>query len=236
MMLGDIQIAILAGGLGTRLQGVLPSLPKILAPVQGKPFLDYLLEWLIAQGARRVVLCLGYRSADVLSYLSGRSFPPLEILTVVEPEPLGTAGALAHARHLLVTDPVMILNGDTVVDADLNQFLAAHRASGAEISLLAVKVDDAGRYGQLELDADDRVIRFQEKDPKARDRAWINGGMYLCGPAIMQRIAQLPKGSLERDLFENLPPGAIQAWRTHGRFLDIGTPETLSLASEVLTA
>jgi mannose-1-phosphate guanylyltransferase len=190
MTLGDIQIAILAGGLGTRLRGVLPDLPKILAPVHGKPFLEYLFDWLIRQGSRRVVLCLGYRADDVLSYLSGHSFAPLEIVTVAEPEPLGTGGALANARSLLVTDPLMIMNGDTFLDADLDDFLAAHRASKAELSILAVSVEDAGRYGRLQLDANDRVIRFEEKDPEAMERAWINGGVYLCGPAILQQIAR----------------------------------------------
>ena len=142
------------------MRGALPGLPKVLAPVGGKPFLEYLLEWLIGQGARRVVLCLGYRARDVLAWLHGRSFPPLEILTVSEPEPLGTAGALANARALLGTDPVLVLNGDTFLDADLNQFLAAHRASGAELSVLAGEVEDAGRYGRMEIDAIQRVVRF----------------------------------------------------------------------------
>src|SRR5690242_20947345 len=107
MKLGEIQVAILAGGLGTRLRRVLPDLPKVLAPVNGKPFLEYLLEWLIRSGSRRVVLCLGYRSDEILTYLNSRSFAPLEILTIVEPEPLGTGGAVSHARGVLVSDPVI---------------------------------------------------------------------------------------------------------------------------------
>jgi mannose-1-phosphate guanylyltransferase len=236
MTLGEVHIAILAGGLGTRLRGVLPDQPKVLAPVHGKPFLEYLLNWLIHQGARRVVLCLGYRADDVLAYLSSRSSAPLEIQTVVEAEPLGTGGALANARALLGTDPVLVINGDTFLDADLNRFLAAHRASQAEISILAVEVENAGRFGRMILDRNDRVVRFEEKSPEAKGKAWINGGVYLCSPAIIAQVARLPKCSLERDVFGKLPPGTIHAWRAYGRFLDIGTPDTLSLASEVLTA
>jgi mannose-1-phosphate guanylyltransferase len=236
MKLGEIQVAILAGGLGTRLRCVLPDLPKVLAPVNGKPFLEYLLEWLIRSGSRRVVLCLGYRSDEVLSYLSSRSFAPLEILTIVEPEPLGTGGAVSHARGVLVSDPVIIMNGDTVLDVDLNEFLAAHRASQAEISIVTARVDDSGRYGRVELDANDRVAQFEEKNPNFRERAWINAGIYCCSASILDRIALLPTGSLERDVFEKLPSGTIRAFRTHGSFLDIGSPESLGRAPEVLPA
>ena len=235
MDIADIDIAVLAGGLGTRLQGVLPETPKILAPVLGKAFLEHLLNWLIRQGARRVILCLGYRAGDVLAYLEAHSFAPLEIRTVVEPEPLGTGGAIARARPLLNSEPVLVINGDTLVDADLNAFLAAHRTSHAEASILCTEVEDAGRYGRLEIDAHDRILRFVEKDA-ATEPAWINAGYYLFGRTALEAIAALAKGSLERDIMQRMRPGTIHASRTHGRFLDIGTPETLGLAHEVLTS
>jgi NDP-sugar pyrophosphorylase family protein len=233
--IADIDIAILAGGLGTRLRDVLPETPKILAPVLGKAFLEHLLDRLIRQGARRVILCLGYRAGDVMAYLEARSFAPLEIWTVVEPKPLGTGGAIASARPLLNSDPVLVMNGDTLVDADLNAFLAGHRASHAEASILCTEVEDPGRYGRLEIDAHDRVLRFVEKDANTGP-AWINGGYYLFGRAALEAIATLSKGSLERDILQRMRPGTIHASRTHGRFLDIGTPETLSLAHEVLAS
>ena len=233
--IADIDIAVLAGGLGTRLRGVLPETPKILAPVLGKAFLEHLLDWLNRQGARRVILCLGYRAGDVLAYLEARSFAPLEIRTVVEPEPLGTGGAIARARPLLNSEPVLVMNGDTLLDADLNAFLAGHGASHADASILCTKVEDAGRYGRLEIDAHDRVLRFVEKDATTGP-AWINGGYYLFSRAALEAIATLSKGSLERDILQRMRPGTIHASRTHGRFLDIGTPETLSLAHEVLTS
>jgi len=233
--IADIDIAILAGGLGTRLRDVLPETPKILAPVLGKAFLEHLLDRLIRQGARRVILCLGYRAGDVMGYLEARSFAPLEIWTVVEPKPLGTGGAIASARPLLNSDPVLVMNGDTLVDADLNAFLAGHRTSHAEASILCTEVEDSGRYGRLEIDAHDRVLRFVEKDANTGP-AWINGGYYLFGRAALEAIATLSKGSLERDILQRMRPGTIHASRTHCRFLDIGTPETLSLAHEVLAS
>lgn len=235
MDIRDIDIAVLAGGLGTRLREILPATPKILAPVGGKPFLEHLLAWLSRQKARRVLLCLGYRAADVLSLLEQRSFGTLEIETVIEPEALGTGGAVAFARPRFRSEPVLVMNGDTFVDVDLNAFLAAHQACGAEASILCVQVENAGRYGCVEIDAAGRLIRFTEKDSAATGAAWINGGMYLFGGALLERIAKLTKGSLERDILQNVPAGRIFAFQTQGRFLDIGTPETLALAPEVLT-
>ena len=236
MEIANIDVAVLAGGLGTRLQGVLPATPKILAPVGGRPFLEHLLEWLIRQGARRTVLCLGYRSADVLAFLETRSFAPLELHTVIEAEPLGTGGAVANALPRLGSDPVLVINGDTIVDTDLRTFLAAHCTSQAVASILCARVEDAGRYGRLEIDSQQRVVRFEEKDPAADKPAWINAGFYLFGRSALRDIAKLSKGSLERDILEKMPAGAIHAFLTSGRFLDIGTPETLALAPEILTS
>jgi mannose-1-phosphate guanylyltransferase len=236
MSIADLDIVVLAGGLGTRLRDVLPETPKILAPVGGRPFLDHLLQWLIRQGARRVVLSLGYRARDVQAYLETHSFAPLQIQPLIESEPLGTGGAVAFALPFLQSDPVLVINGDTFVDGDLNAFLAAHRDSGADASILCAEVENAGRYGRLEIDAAGRVRRFAEKDPAASGPAWINAGIYLFGPRVLEKITALKKGSLERDILEQMPPGSIAAFRAQGRFLDIGTPETLALAPEVLTA
>jgi len=234
-MISKIDIVVLAGGLGTRLREVLPGLPKAMAPVAGRPFLDHLLVWLRAQGARRVVLSLGYQSAVVLQYIQDHAFPPLEIDTVVEPSPLGTAGAIAFARPALTTDPVLVINGDTFVDVDLNAFLVAHQASGAAASLVCAWLDHPGRYGRLELDQHDWIVRFEEKDPAELEPSWINAGVYLFNGSVLDHhIANLSCGSLERDVLGTLPPRFIHAYKTRGRFLDIGTPETLDMASEVL--
>jgi NDP-sugar pyrophosphorylase family protein len=236
MSIAHLDIVVLAGGLGTRLRDVLPETPKILAPVGNRPFLDHLLHWLIRQGARRVVLSLGYRAADVLAYLEARSFAPLEIHPLVETEPLGTGGAVAFALPFLHSDPVLVINGDTFVDTNLNAFVRHYRDCGSDASIVCAEVENAGRYGRVEIDPAGRVRRFAEKDPAASGPAWINAGAYLFGRQVLKKIATLRKGSLERDILEKMPPGSIVAFRAQGRFLDIGTPETLALAPEVLTA
>lgn len=234
MAITDIDVAVLAGGLGTRLREVLPATPKILAPLGNRTFLEYLLEWLARQGARRVVMCLGHRSSDVVSFLENRPRQGMDVVTVIEPEPLGTGGAVAFAQPQFRSDPVMVMNGDTAVEADLNAFLAGHVASGADASILCAKVESAGRYGRIEIDDNQRVSRFVEKDSSFTGTAWINAGVYLFNERILQAIGRLAKGSLERDILEKMPAGRIHAFRSSGRFLDIGTPETLALASEVL--
>jgi mannose-1-phosphate guanylyltransferase len=230
-LVSDVDIVVLAGGLGTRLDGLLTDAPKIMAPIAGRPFLDYLLGWLTEQGAARVILGLGHRARPVLDYLEAHSFSPLEIITVVEPRPLGTAGALGFASSCLRSDPVMVMNGDTFVEADLSAFLASHRNAGTAASMLSVQVNDAHRYGRIDIDASDRIARFEEKSSAATEPSWVNAGVYLFDRSILERIVELQHGSIERDVLETLPPGSVHACRTEGRFLDIGTPESLAQAS-----
>jgi NDP-sugar pyrophosphorylase family protein len=227
--LSGIDVAVLAGGLGTRVARSLGELPKILAPAGGRPFLDHLLDWLGGQGVRRVVLCLGHRAAPVLAHLQRAPRAGIEIVCSVEKEPLGTAGALAHARPLLASDPVLAMNGDTVAEVDLAAFLGAFRAARTGLALVGAAMDEPGRYGRMEIGEDGRVMRFREKDDAGAPPYWISAGIYLFGRAALDEIAALGRGSLERDFLERRPAGAIHAFRIAGRILDIGTPETLAL-------
>jgi NDP-sugar pyrophosphorylase family protein len=229
--LAEVTIVVLAGGLGTRLASVLEGLPKIMAPVAGRPFLDYLLGWLSDQGARSVTLSLGHRAGPVQVYLSERTYEMLEIRCVLEPSPLGTAGAVAYALPSLSRGPVMVMNGDTFVDVDLGAFLAAHRSSGATASVVCAHVDNPGRYGRVEIDSHNRITCFMEKSGHT-EPSWINAGVYLFERTSLEQIQKLRTGSLERDVLQAMPPGEIHAFCVRGRFLDIGTPETLAQAPE----
>lgn len=230
--LRDLDIAILAGGLATRLAHVMPDVPKILAPVGNNTFLDYLLKWLAGQGAAHVVLCLGHLARGVQERLAVSRTYGLDISVTVEPRPLGTAGAVAFAYPLLKSDPVMVMNGDTFVDVDLVQFLQAHNKSDAVASVLCAWVEQAGRYGRIDIDEHDRVARFVEKDGSV-DPSWISAGVYLFGRPILQQVERCVGGSLERDVLQVLPPHTIHAFKTNGPFLDIGTPEALARASKL---
>jgi len=234
--LQSCDILVLAGGLGTRIRPVLGDLPKLLAPVGQRAYLDFLLEWLQRFGARRVVLALGHGAPAIIAHLRRRPSDSLVIEALVEPRPLGTAGAVRFARARLATDPVLVLNGDSFVDADLCAFHAAHAASGASGTLLCVEVDDAGRYGRVLVDTQRRIGGFREKDPAFRGRALVSAGVYLLSPALLDAIAAGEAASIERDVFERLPAGSLAAFAGSFRFIDIGTPETLALAESVLGA
>lgn len=221
-----LEAAILAGGLGTRLGGALGDLPKAMAPVAGRPFLARLLDQLAADGVARAVLCLGHRARPVLDWLPAA---PLPVEAVVEPSPRGTAGALRLALPRLGAGrPVLVLNGDSWIDAPLAPFLAAHRRSGAPGSLLCVAVEEGGRYGRIERDPAGRVLRFREKEAGAAGPALVSAGRYLFEQPILDRLAADLHPSLENGLLQALPPGTLYGHPAAGSFFDIGTPASLA--------
>jgi len=226
---------IIAGGLGSRLQGVLGDTPKILATVAGRPFLESLFDQLKQAGVGRVVLALGHLADAVLEYLKAHPRTDMEIEPVVEPEPQGTAGAIRFARDRVLSDPVLVMNGDTFLDADLGDFLRAHEDSGAHASLLTMEVEDVGRYGALIVDGESRIIRFREKGD-ADGPGLINGGVYLFSASFMDAIAEGDAVSLERDILEQCPAGTLRAHIHRGAFVDIGTPESLDAAQKIIEA
>jgi NDP-sugar pyrophosphorylase family protein len=234
--LASIDVLVLAGGLGTRIRPVLGDTPKLLAPIGGRPYLRHLLDWLRKFGARRIVLGLGQGAGAVLDHLKAHPAADLDIHTVVEPSPLGTAGAIRFARAELHSDPVLVLNGDTFVNADLCALLARQRETGALGTLVCVDVDDAGRYGRVMLDVRGRIEGFAEKDPSFRGPVAVNGGVYALSAELLDRIAAGEAKSIEYDVFQRLPAGELAAYSGHFDFIDIGTPESLAAAADVFDA
>jgi NDP-sugar pyrophosphorylase family protein len=226
---GRIPVAILAGGLGTRLRPAIGERAKVIAPVDGRPFLRLLLDQLAAAGFRDVVLCTGFRADEVEAALGARH-GPIALRYSRESEPLGTGGALRGALPLLAGDEILAMNGDSFCELDFAAAWAWHRGKGSDATLVAVEVPDASRYGRVEIDADDRVRRFTEKQ-EGGGAGWINAGIYLLSRA---RIAALPAGralSLERDALPAWASTALYGYRVRGRFIDIGTPGAYSAAS-----
>ncbi|MCD6073913.1 MAG: nucleotidyl transferase [Rhodospirillales bacterium] len=222
--LADIDVVILAGGLGTRLRPVLADKPKVLAPIGARTFLDLLLDRLASFGARRVILSLGYLAHEVRAHLAAFPRNDMTILPLDEPEPLGTAGALRFARPHLRRGTILVLNGDSFVDADLCAFVAVHRTLGAEGTVLCARVSDAARFGTVEVDAAGRIVSFREKTGVALPGT-INAGLYLMESALIERIEAAQGPSLERDVFQTAPAGTLVAHVGDFAFLDIGTPD-----------
>lgn len=234
--LAGLDTVILAGGMGSRLEHVLHGTPKLLAPIGGRPYLDYLFAWLGQFGLRRIIFSLGHLGDKVVQYLESKPFPGFEIAPRIEPEPMGTAGALRFVREEIHTDPALVMNGDSFVDADLGAFLTCHRRGGATASILCTEFDGAERYGQVEVDGDGRIARFIEKGDAPAGRSRISAGVYLLGAELLDQIAAGDQVSLERDVFAQLPPRSLTSMTGSFRFIDIGTPESMRAAQSVLPA
>lgn len=220
---------VLAGGLGTRLRAAVADAPKVLAPIDGRPFLDILLSRLYARGFRQVLLLTGYLSEQVASFVADRPSPADLTITISREEsPLGTAGALGWARSH-ARGPFFLLNGDTFFDFDPQRLRSVHRAARADVSLAATRVPDGARYGALELDEAGLVRAFREKDVSAGP-AVINAGVYLIEPGVLDAIPAGAKLSLETDVLPRLiAEGRRVAAAIEERdFFDIGTPESYS--------
>jgi len=230
--LKNIDVVVLAGGLGTRLSSVLKDKPKILAPIGKRPYIVFLLSWLKSFGARRVIFGLGHLAGVVSDYLDANATDDIEISVVIEEKPLGTAGAISNLCSQIRTNPVVIMNGDSFVDANLCEFVAFHRRENATVSILCTKVPDAGRFGVVKIDGDNRIVEFQEKNAYAGEGI-INAGIYLFDHTRLSEISKSGP-SLEKDFFPNQPIGRLIAMSGQYNFLDIGTPLDLARAPDIL--
>ena len=220
---------LLVGGLGTRLRSAVPSTPKPLAPIGNTSFLQLVVRQLQSQGVRRLVMCTGYLAARIEDeFGDGRKWG-VAIDYSREPHPLGTAGAVKLAeRHVSAGPDFLVLNGDSFLEINLQQFIRFHREQGGLISIAVHKVENALRYGTVQVDTGRRVTGFTEKSA-IRGPGLVNGGVYVFNRAVLQHIPQGP-ASLERDIFPRLVGSGMYAFEQHGMFIDIGTPEDYARA------
>jgi NDP-sugar pyrophosphorylase family protein len=225
----NIPAVLLVGGMGTRLQPVLPSTPKPLARVGSMPFLELLVLQLRSQGIRRMVMCTGHLAGQIEEEFGDGHKWEVAINYSQESLPLGTAGAVKFAeRHLEQASEFLVLNGDSFLELDFSQFIRFHREHGGLISMAVRRVTDATRYGTVQIDARHQVVGFSEKTG-AHAPGIVNGGVYVFDRAVLERIPQGP-GSLERDVFPRVLEQGVYALEQHGMFIDIGTPEDYARA------
>lgn len=222
--LADVDVVILAGGTGSRLAPVTSDVPKVLVPVAGKPFLEHLFDQLRKAGAKTVVLSLGYKAQMFTDHLTAHPPDGLQIKISFERTVLGTGGGLRLAYASLARDLLLVMNGDSFVDADLGAFLAFHKEKKAEVSLLLTRVPDIARFGGVETDELGAVTRFSEKG-RAGPGA-INSGIYLMERALLRTIPTSRPVSLERETFPSRIGKRFFALAGDFPFIDIGTPES----------
>jgi NDP-sugar pyrophosphorylase family protein len=246
--LREVQAVILCGGLGTRLRGVLPAVPKALAPTAGRPFLDYLLQFLVSAGITEVLLCVGVLGEAILEYCRSRKLDGLTLTVSREPERLGTAGALKHAEQFIHTDPFLMMNGDTFLELDLAALLKQHRKSGAAITMAMATVSDARRYGTVVTDARGWVTAFKEKEvgpgctAPATAATWpldagkqINAGYYAIQREVLKHLPVAPPAvSFETEVLPAFVLKGLHGYSTNGFFIDIGVPEDLARAQAAM--
>lgn len=221
---------VLAGGLGTRLRTTVPDLPKPMAPVAGRPFLEHLLDYWIDQGVRHFILSVGYK-AEIIEARFGRSYRQASIDYAIERSPRGTGGGLllAAARLADTTKPFLVVNGDTFFAVSLAALAEAHRAHAADWSFALFRTAEKGRYLGMAL-ADDGRIDSLETGTTDGERL-ANGGVYLVSPTALERAAKDLDAdatmSLENDLLPALMKqgGRLCGLPCTGTFIDIGVPD-----------
>ena len=220
----QLTVCILAGGLGKRLGAITQQVPKPMVHVSGRPFLHLLMDHFASLGFRRYVLAVGYLWEQIRDYFSdGRRFG-WDVQYAVEPEPLGTGGAVLWARELW-GDRALVANGDTFLPEDWRGLLAAHDRAGLPATMALVHCDDCSRYGKVAT-AGDRVTAFEEKRPNAGP-GWVNGGVYVLEAQALEGFRRGQAFSLEADVFPRLA-GRIAACPCRLGHVDIGTPESLA--------
>jgi D-glycero-alpha-D-manno-heptose 1-phosphate guanylyltransferase len=226
---GPIQEAIiLAGGLGTRLRSAVPDLPKCMAPVAGRPFLFYVVNYLRMQGIEKIIFSLGYMHEVILDWLQ-QEFPTLHYDYVVEDEPLGTGGAIQLALRKAETDHVFVANGDTLFKFDALAMLDQHFEKKAECTLALKPMQQFERYGVVELNEQDTILSFKEK--QYYESGLINAGLYLINKQSFLARDFPVKFSFEKDYLEKFVGELVFSGLSRDAyFIDIGIPEDYNRA------
>jgi D-glycero-alpha-D-manno-heptose 1-phosphate guanylyltransferase len=226
-----MEVIILAGGMGTRLRELVKDVPKPMAPIKGKPFLDYLLNWVMQYPVKKFVFAVGYK-ADVIKEYFGNSFQNIPIIYAEENQPLGTGGAITNALSFVSSAEVTIINGDTYFPIDLELFNAFHQKSGSSLSIALKEMTDFERYGSVDL-AGNVITAFKEKQPIKK--GFINGGIYILNRAFLQNLNLPLQFSFEQTVLEKeVLTGKLNAMVFNDTFIDIGVPIDYKMACEKL--
>lgn len=227
-----MDVIILAGGKGTRLQGVIGNMPKCLALIAGKPFIWHLLNYLKDWEFNKIILSVGYQKEMIISYFNTN--PNDRVLFAEETEPLGTGGAIRFALGLTSSKDVLVINGDTLFKIDLSLMIQYYHSTDAEAVIALRMVNDIARYGEVIVDDESIITSFNEKSDR-NSPGLINGGIYLLNRTLIEQSHFRSSFSFEKDFL----PDAIASKKVHGimfndYFIDIGVPGDLEQAQSDL--
>ena len=224
---------ILAGGLGTRLRSVIYDLPKCMAPVNGRPFLAYVVDHLMGEGISKFIFSLGYKHEAIVEFVT-KEYGKSDIDFSLEEEPLGTGGAIKLACKKTNEKNVLVVNGDTLFKIKLNQLDLFHDKNSADCTLSLKPMQNFDRYGVVELNKDNSIKDFKEK--QYYEKGFFNGGIYVLNVSNFLKEELPDKFSFEKDYLEKFVTqrkffGVIQ----DEYFIDIGIPEDFERAGRELT-
>jgi mannose-1-phosphate guanylyltransferase len=220
-----MQAVILVGGEGTRLRPLTSTVPKPVVPLVDRPFISFMLDWLVRHGIDDVIMSCGFLATSVRNVLGDGSGLDIRLRFVEEPDPRGTAGALKFAEPML-DERFLMLNGDVLTDIDLSAQIAQHEATGAKATLALVPVADPSAYGLVHLNDDRSVRDFVEKpSPDAIDTNLISAGAYVLDRSILELVPPERNVSIEREVWPRLIGDGLYGFPSESYWLDIGSPE-----------
>ena len=233
-----MEAIILAGGLGTRLRSAVPSLPKPMAPIKGKPFLGYLFDYWLHQGIKHFILSVGYKY-EVIHERFGTKYKDADVSYAIENEPLGTGGGLLLAlKQLRSKEPFLLLNGDTFFAVNLNNLFKYHKNCRADMTLSLVEIKNNKRYSGVLLDKQGLVCSIDSPTDSSKTSI-ANGGVYMIEHDLFRKHLKrsLNKCSLEEELLPQLliQKKLIAGFASNDSFIDIGIPHDYNLAANVLS-
>lgn len=223
---------ILAGGFGTRLQSVVSDVPKPMAPINTIPFLNYIFDYLKFYNIERVVLSTGYLSEKISEYYK-EEFNGIKISYTKEETPLGTGGGIRLAMLKCNTKNILVLNGDSFFDVNLNKYYNQYTSFHSDCTLALRKVDNAARFGTIKLGDMNVIKKFKEKDSIEKE-GLINGGVYILNRDLfLAKTIEKNPFSIEKDFYETkINELNIFGFEYDGYFIDIGIPEDYTKAQD----
>ncbi len=225
-----MEAIVLAGGFGTRLKQVVPDLPKAMAPIVGRPFLEILLSTLARKGFKRVVLSLGFKAENIIKHF-GESYAGMTLLHEVETHPLGTGGATRAALARCLYDHVFVFNGDTYLNLEVDDLDCMWQSKRHPV-IVVREVSDTARFGRVEM-CNGRIQAFLEKG--VAGPGLISAGCYVLPKAALDNFPFGKPFSIETEYFmKQLQNIWFDGFVTHGRFIDIGVPDDYKIAQTLL--
>lgn len=218
-------LLVLCGGQGTRLRTVVHDRPKPMVMIEGRPFVDAVIESCVRQGIRRVILCTGYMGHHFEDWYLGRE-RAYGLFFSQEQSPLGTAGAVMHAASLIRSNPFLVVNGDSLCETDLKALLAFHAEHGGVATLALTTAGSRTDVGFVTMHRDGRISAFAEKQPGA-SAGFHNAGIYVFERSVLEGWPAHRPCSIEEDLLPKILGQGVYGLICDSPLYDIGTPERL---------